>query len=153
MDQKFESAEKNVSDVFGISVSALQAFQSAIAVTSNNVANASTPGYDRETINLNEGVPQSNGTVSIGSGVVVAGISRSFSEAAANQLNTSQSNLGQLTALQSYSTQIDNLFGTTVGGLSTSLQNFYSAFSDVANAPTSTASRQTSRFVLTGQQR
>jgi flagellar hook-associated protein 1 FlgK len=123
-------------------VSALQAFQAAIAVASNNVANASTPGYDRERINLTTGVPQSNGTVSVGSGVVVAGISRSFSQAAANQLNTSQSTLGQLTALQSYSTQIDNLFGTTIGGLSTSLQSFYSAFSDVANAPTSTASRQ-----------
>ena len=34
------------------------------------------------------------------------------------------------------------LFGTTIGGLSTALQNFYSAFSDVANNPTSTASRQ-----------
>jgi len=87
-------------------------------------------------------VPQSNGSISIGSGVVVSGISRSFSQAAANQLNTSQSTLGQLTALQNYSTQIDNLFGTTIGGLSTSLQSFYSAFSDVANAPTSTASRQ-----------
>jgi flagellar hook-associated protein 1 FlgK len=131
-----------VPDVFGISVSALQAFQAAIAVTSNNVANASTPGYDRERINLTEGVPQSNGAVSMGSGVMVSGIGRSFSQAAANQLNTSQSTLGQLTALQSYSTQIDNLFGTTIGGLSTSLQSFYSAFSDVANAPTSTASRQ-----------
>jgi flagellar hook-associated protein 1 FlgK len=131
-----------LSDIFGISVSALQAFQTAISVTSNNVANASTPGYDRETVNLTSGIPQSNGSVSIGSGVVVSGISRSFSQAAANQLNTSQSTLGQLTALQSYSTQIDNLFGTTIGGLSTSLQSFYSAFSDVANAPTSTASRQ-----------
>jgi flagellar hook-associated protein 1 FlgK len=131
-----------VSDVFGISVTALQAFQAAITVTSNNVANASTPGYDRETVNLTEGVPQSNGTVSVGSGVVVAGISRAFSQAAANQLNTSQSSLGQLNALQSYSTQIDNLFGTTVGGLSTALQSFYSAWSDVANNPTSTASRQ-----------
>ena len=35
-----------MSDVFGIDLSALQAFQQAIAVTSNNVANASTPGYD-----------------------------------------------------------------------------------------------------------
>jgi flagellar hook-associated protein 1 FlgK len=128
--------------VFGISVSALQAFQAAISVTSNNVANASTPGYDRERVNLTEGAPQSNGVASVGSGVVVSGISRSFSQAAANQLNTSQSALGQLTALQNYSTQIDNLFGTTVGGLSTSLQSFYNAFSDVANAPTSTASRQ-----------
>jgi flagellar hook-associated protein 1 FlgK len=131
-----------VSDVFGISVSALQAFQAAISATSNNVANASTPGYDRERVNLTEGAPQSNGVASVGSGVVVSGISRSFSQAAANQLNTSQSALGQLSALQNYSTQIDNLFGTTVGGLSTSLQSFYNAFSDVANAPTSTASRQ-----------
>jgi flagellar hook-associated protein 1 len=131
-----------VSDVFGISVSALQAFQNAINVTSNNVANASTPGYDKETVNLTEAIPQSNGAATVGAGVVVSGISRAFSQAATNQLNTSQSTLGQLSALQNYSSQIDNLFGTTVGGLSTALQGFYSAFSDVANNPTSTASRQ-----------
>ena len=131
-----------MSDVFGISVSALQAFQQAINVTSNNVANASTPGYDRETVNLTEAIPQSDGTATIGAGVVVSGINRAFSQAAANQLNSSQSSLGQLNALQNYSSQIDNLFGTTVGGLSTALQGFYGAFSDVANNPTSTASRQ-----------
>ena len=131
-----------MSDVFGISVSALQAFQNAINVTSNNVANASTPGYDRETVNLTEAIPQSNGAATVGAGVVVSGISRAFSQAAANQLNTSQSSLGQLNALQNYTNQIDNLFGTTAGGLSTALQSFYSAFSDVANNPTSTASRQ-----------
>jgi flagellar hook-associated protein 1 FlgK len=131
-----------VSDVFGISVSALQAFQQAINVTSNNIANASTPGYDVESANLTEAIPQSNGAATVGAGVVVTGISRAYSQAAANQLNTSQSSLGQLNALQNYSSQIDNLFGTTVGGLSTSLQSFYSAFSDVANNPTSTASRQ-----------
>ena len=38
------TGEATVADVFGISVSALQAFQQAINVTSNNVANASTPG-------------------------------------------------------------------------------------------------------------
>ena len=131
-----------MADLFGISVSALQAFQQAIAVTSNNVANANTPGYDEESINLTEALPQSNGVASVGSGVVVSGINRAYSQAAANQLNTSQSSLGQLNAMQNYSTQIDNLFGTTVGGLSTTLQSFYSAFSDVANNPTSTASRQ-----------
>lgn len=131
-----------MSDVFGISVSALQAFQQAINVTSNNVANASTPGYDRESVNLTEAIPQSNGAATVGAGVTVLGINRAFSQAAANQLNTSQSTLGQLNALQNYSSQIDNLFGTTVGGLSTALQGFYGAFSDVANNPTSTASRQ-----------
>ena len=42
------------------------------------------------------------------------GVSRAFSQAAANQLNNSQSNLGQLNALQGYSSQIDNLFGTKI---------------------------------------
>jgi flagellar hook-associated protein 1 FlgK len=131
-----------LSDIFGISVSALQAFQAAISVTSNNIANANTPGYAREAIGLNSAIPQSNGSISVGAGVVVTGISRTFSQTVANQLNTSQSALGQLSALQSYSSQVDNLVGTTAGGLSTTLQNFYSAWSDVANSPASTATRQ-----------
>jgi flagellar hook-associated protein 1 FlgK len=131
-----------LSDVFGISVGALQAFQSAIDVTSNNIANANTPGYAKEAVNLTAAAPQSNGVLQVGNGVVVSGISRSFNQATANQLNSSQSSLGNLNALQSYSSQIDNLVGTTAGGLSTALQSFYSAWSDVANAPASTATRQ-----------
>ncbi len=131
-----------MSDLFGISVTALQAFQQAINVTSNNIANASTPGYDAESINLSEAIPQVDGSATIGSGVAVTGITRAYSQAATNQLNISQSSLGQLTALQTYTSQIDNLVGTTGGGLSTALTNYYSAWSNVANDPTSTASRQ-----------
>jgi flagellar hook-associated protein 1 len=131
-----------LSDIFGISVSALQAFQAAISVTGNNIANASTPGYSRESVDLTAAAPQTNGAISVGSGVVVSGTSRAFSQATANQLNASQSSLGQLNALQAYASQIDNLIGTTAGGLSTSLQGFYSAWSDVANSPTSSATRQ-----------
>ncbi|HEY2685279.1 MAG TPA: flagellar hook-associated protein FlgK [Steroidobacteraceae bacterium] len=131
-----------MSDIFQISVSALQAFQQAINVTSNNVANANTPGYDKESINLQEALPQSNGVATVGSGVAVEGISRAYSQTAANQNNASQASLGQLNALQSYSSQIDNLFGTTIGGLSTAVQGYYSAWQTVANDPTSTAARQ-----------
>jgi flagellar hook-associated protein 1 len=131
-----------VSNVFGIDVSALQAFQQAIEVTSNNVANASTPGYDVESIELATAAPQDSGDIPIGAGVDVSGINRAFSQAAANQFNTSQSSLSQLDALQSYTSQIDNLFGTTAGGLTTALQTYYSGWSAVADNPTSTAARQ-----------
>jgi flagellar hook-associated protein 1 len=131
-----------LSDIFQISASALQAFQAAINTTSNNIANASTPGYDVETANLTEAVPQANGTATVGSGVEVSGISRAYSQAAATQLNNSQSTLASLTAVQNYTTQIDNDFGTNLGGLSTAIQTFYSAASTVADDPTSTASRQ-----------
>ena len=131
-----------MSSIFGIDLSALQAFQQAIEVTSNNVANASTPGYDEESIELETALPQDAGGFAIGSGVDVGGVQRAYSQAAANQLNTSQSTLGQLTALQNYTSQIDNLFGTTAGGLTTALQTYYSGWSAVADDPTSSAARQ-----------
>jgi len=131
-----------VSNAIGISLTALQALQQAIAVTSNNVANANTPGYDVESINLTSAAPQSNGSVTVGAGVDVAGVTRAFSQAETNQLNTSQSALGSLNAQQNYTTQIDNLFGTTANGLTTALQTYFSGWSNVADNPTSTAARQ-----------
>ncbi len=131
-----------MSSIFGIDLSALQAFQQAIEVTSNNVANASTPGYDEESIDLATALPQDAGGIAIGAGVDVAGVQRAYSQAAANQLNTSQSTLSQLTALQNYTSQIDNLFGTTAGGLTTALQTYYSGWSAVADDPTSTSARE-----------
>src|SRR3984893_18580720 len=131
-----------VSDIFGISVSALQAFQAAMAVTSNNIANASTPGYSKESVILSAAAPQSNGTASVGSGGNIIGTTRAFNQATNNQLNSSQSSLGQLNGLQGYTSQIDNIVGTTADGISTALQNFYSAWSAAANTPTSAATRQ-----------
>jgi flagellar hook-associated protein 1 len=131
-----------LSSIFGIDVSALQAFQQAIEVTSNNVANASTPGYDEESIDLTAAAPQQSGGVAIGAGVDVSGVQRAFSQAAVTQLNNSQSGLGQINALQSYTSQIDNLFGTTAGGLTTALQNYYSGWSSVADDPTSSGARE-----------
>jgi flagellar hook-associated protein 1 FlgK len=131
-----------MADLFGISVSALQAFQTAIAVTSNNIANANTPGYADETVDLTSAVPTSSGTAPIGGGVNVAAITRSFNQLNENQLTSSQSSLGQLTSLQGYTSQIDNIVGTTAGGLSTALTSYYGAWSTLANNPTSSASRQ-----------
>ena len=131
-----------MSSIFGIDLSALQAFQQAIEVTSNNVANASTPGYDEESIELDTALPQNAGGFAIGAGVDVAGVQRAYSQAAATQLNTSQSTLSQLTSLQNYTSQIDNLFGTTAGGLTTALQSYYSGWSAVADDPTSTPARE-----------
>jgi flagellar hook-associated protein 1 FlgK len=130
-----------LADFFSISTSALQAFQNAIAVTSNNIANANTPGYDEESVNFATAVPQPGG-LSIGSGVDVSSVSRAVSDLSNTQLNSSQSTLGQLNGLQTYTNQIDNIIGTTAGGLTTALQNYYGAWSTVANNPTSTASRQ-----------
>lgn len=131
-----------MSDLFDISISALQAFQTAISVTANNVANANTPGYAKEAAILAEATPQTNGGSPIGSGVNVVSVNRSVDALANSQFNTSQSTLGQLNGLQSYTNQVDNIVGTTAGGLTTALQSYYNAWSTLSNDPTSTSARQ-----------
>jgi flagellar hook-associated protein 1 len=131
-----------LSDLFGISLTALQAFRTAIAVTSNNIANANTPGYADESVQLTSAVPQGGASTPIGGGVDVAGIARAYSQVSENQYSTTQSGLGQLNSLQTYTNQIDNIIGTTAGGLTGALQNYYNGWSTVANDPTSTPARQ-----------
>ena len=131
-----------MSDLFSITTSALQAFQQAIAVTSNNIANANTPGYADESILLSAALPQGASGVAIGDGVDVQGVTRSVDELNNSQLNSSQSTLGSLNSLQTYTNQLDNIIGTTAGGLTTALQNYYSAWSTVSDDPTSTSARQ-----------
>ena len=131
-----------MSNLFQINVSAIQALQTAIATTSNNIANANTPGYAKESVDLTTAIPQVHGSTTLGTGVQVTKILRSYSQTAANQLNSSQSNLGQLTSLQTYTNQVDNIVGTTAGGMSAALQSYYAAWSNVANNPTSIATRQ-----------
>ena len=55
-------------------------FKQALAVTSNNVANANTPGYDKESVDLTAAVPQTDGSAPIGAGVQVASINRAYSQ-------------------------------------------------------------------------
>lgn len=130
-----------MSDLFSISTSALQAFQEAIAVTSNNIANANTPGYADESVELTAVVPQTLGETAIGDGVQVSSVNRAFNQVAENQFNTAQGSLSQLNSLQTYTNQIDDIVGTTAGGISTQLQNYYDAWSTLASDPTSAGDR------------
>jgi flagellar hook-associated protein 1 FlgK len=130
-----------MSNLFGITTSALTAFQTAIAVTSNNIANANTQGYAVETADLTSAIPQTTGESQIGNGVNVSGISRAYSTLAENQLNAAQTGLSQINGLQTYTNQIDNIVGTTAGGVSTALQNYYNAWSTLAGDPASAGAR------------
>ena len=61
-----------MSDLLSTSVSGLLAFQRALDVTSNNVANAATPGYSRENVNFSERQAQASASGYIGN--IVAGL-------------------------------------------------------------------------------
>src|SRR5512146_2613382 len=131
-----------MADLLSTSVSGLLAFQQALDVTSNNIANASTPGYSVETANLVERPGQFTDTGFMGSGVDVQSITRTYNELLAQQVRGSQASYSSSSTLAAQAAQIDNLLSDSTTGLTATLQSFVNALQTVASTPTSTAARQ-----------
>lgn len=131
-----------MSDVLSTSVSGLLAFQRALDVTSNNVANAATPGYSVETTNITEQLAQPTASGYIGTGARVQSVTRSYDELLARQVRTSQSAYSSSNTVAAQATQVDNMLSDSNTGISATLQNFSNALQTVANSPSSTAQRQ-----------
>ncbi|MFI4868195.1 MAG: flagellar hook-associated protein FlgK [Steroidobacterales bacterium] len=129
-------------DMLSTGVSGLLAFQQALDTTSNNISNANTPGYSRESVNLVSVPGPYIGGVSIGNGVAVNSVERTFNQTVASQVVSATSAYNQLNSFASQAAQVDNLLGSTTNGLASQLQNLTTALQTVANAPTSSASRQ-----------
>lgn len=133
---------------FAIADSALNAQQTEIAITSENVANAQTPGYSTETANLKT-LPGGE----TGGGVEVASIAQSQNLMLATNARQASGALSNLTALQHVMTGIQNVFPlgqttsssssstTTNTGLAGQLANFWSAWDAVAQDPSGSAPR------------
>jgi flagellar hook-associated protein 1 FlgK len=129
-------------DILSTSVSGLLAFQQALDVTSNNIANSSTPGYSVENVDLTAAPGEVTNGGYIGGGVEVTGVSRTYNELLAEQVRSSQSAYSSSNALSTQATQLDNLLSDSSTGLTVSLQNFQNALQTLSSSPSSTASRQ-----------
>lgn len=131
-----------MADLLSTSVSGLLAFQQALDVTSNNIANASTPGYDVETANFAEQPGQSTGAGYVGGGVDISSITRAYNAYLAQQVNATQASYSSSNTLATQAGQVDNLLSASSTGLTATLQSFVNALQTAATTPTSTAARQ-----------
>jgi flagellar hook-associated protein 1 FlgK len=132
----------SIQGIFDIGKSALFASQTALTVVSNNIANANTPGYNRQDVILNIANPVSTASGVIGRGVVTEGIRSSYDKFVQAQLLGQQQNQGSSAAMDQAWGQIEQVFNEAMGvGLSTSMTAYFNAWQDVATNPTSTAPR------------
>ena len=125
-----------------IAVTGLRAFQTALATTSNNIANASTPGYSRQEVNFSTLKPQGFGNGFIGTGTRVSNIQRVESEFLTEQLRTASTEAGRLNTINNLASRVDNLLADGDGSLAPSLQNFFNSVQDLAIDPSSSSARQ-----------
>ncbi|HQS81984.1 MAG TPA: flagellar hook-associated protein FlgK [Thiobacillus sp.] len=128
--------------ILSIGQSALAAAQVGLSTTGHNIANAATPGYNRQVAVQGAAQAQSYGFGFMGQGTEISTVKRIYSEFLGAQVNTAQSTKS---ALDSYSTQIqriDNMLGDPTSGLSPALQGFFSGMQEMASNPSSIPSRQ-----------
>jgi flagellar hook-associated protein 1 FlgK len=124
-----------------VQASAIDAFQQAIAVTANNVANASTPGYVSQTQTLLT-MPTDLG-VGLAGGVMAGPIVSSYNQYAEQNVSNQQTALGAATQGVDSLTNLQSLFNVTgSNGISTALGNLYQSFSAWAQTPADPTARQ-----------
>jgi flagellar hook-associated protein 1 len=121
-----------------IAFSGISATELQIGLASSNIANADTAGYTKKNANQVADV-----TAGVGTGVSITGISSTVDKLLLKSLIGATSDLGSADAINSYMTQLGQLFGTanstgsaTTGtSLANSLAALESALSSLANTP------------------
>lgn len=129
--------------IYGIAVSALSAAQAGLTTTSNNIANANTPGYSRQEIIQTGMLPQNTGSGFLGQGVSVTNVVRRYDQFLGAQVLEAQTQSSNLATQAGLAQQVSNLLGNTSSGLTPAMQDFFTSVNAVANAPQSVPARQT----------
>ena len=130
------------SNILSIGQSALAAAQVGLSTTGHNIANAATPGYNRQVVVQGAALPQNFGFGFMGQGTEISTVKRIYNEYLGNQVQTAQASKSGLDSYYAQIKQIDNLLGDATTGLSPVMQDFFSSIQDVTSNPSSIPARQ-----------
>jgi flagellar hook-associated protein 1 len=121
--------------------SSLAAQQVGLQVTGNNIANAGTEGYTRETVRLTPGGPAALGNGQfVGTGVRVDTVERQANAAVNESLRDATSGQYGAQTLDTLLGQIQTTFGAlNDNDLSARMTDFFNGFSTLATNPSNTA--------------
>ena len=129
--------------LIGVGVSAINNAQVNLLTTQNNIANANTPGFNRQQAVQTTSFAQQTSAGFIGQGAQVETVRRVYSEYLGSQVLSASTQAQFSDAFLGQVSQIDNLLADSSAGLSPALQGFFTAANTVAANTTSIAARQT----------
>lgn len=129
-------------DIFDIGKHGIRAQQTAIQVTSHNIANINTPGYSRQEVTFDEADPVNGNPGQIGKGVNAATIKRKYDSFIEGQLVDSRESFANLDVQKSALSKLETMFYDSQGtGINKLLQDFFKAFQDLSANPSGTPER------------
>jgi len=147
---------------FDIGISGLNAAQMALDIIGNNVANAATEGYHRQRIELTPAYLSQCGSLVLGGGVDVAGITRLIDNLLEQEILRQQSLLEHVSQELITMCTVESTFGElSIGNsLSAAIDDFFNAWRDLSvhpgeaiwqNQAITTAEGMASRFRTLGE--
>jgi flagellar hook-associated protein 1 FlgK len=125
-----------------IATGALAAEQGALDTTTNNVANANTPGYSRLRPILRENDPVVIGAVTYGMGISLSKLQSLRDPILQRRIEEETQQQGQLNALVSAMQQAQVQFTTNSSDIGSQISNFFSSLDRLSTDPTNLALRQ-----------
>ena len=124
-------------DSFGIGISGLNAAQMGFDIIGNNIANAATEGYHLQRLNLTPAYATQIGSVLLGGGVDIAGVTRMIDGFLQKEIFRQQSSLEQVSQELATLRTIENFFGelSDGSGFSAALDDFFNSLQDLSAHP------------------
>lgn len=123
--------------------SGLSSAQSALNVVGNNITNAFTPGYSRQSILLGEAGGKATSQGFFGYGVQVNDVTRAYDSFVSNQTRGAETVFMMMSSRYEMLSGIDDLFGDVVTNLGVAMDDVFTSMEAVSKDATDTAARST----------
>jgi len=130
------------SALMSIGMRAMFANYSSMQTTGHNIANAQTPGYSRQTVDLATSGGQQTGAGFFGKGVDVVTVRRASDAFLNTQSQVASSMAAMDDARSSNLQQLETVFPTGDTGMGAAVGTFMNAYVDLANSPADSSARQ-----------
>ena len=131
-----------MANLINTAISGLKLSQLALSVTGQNIVNANTEGYSRQSITAVTASAQKTTAGYVGNGVTVTDIFRNTQQYLVDQVGRDISVLSNFDSYLSNISQTDNLLANPSSSIATSMENFFGALNEASNDPASLLGRQ-----------
>lgn len=132
----------SINSVYGIALSGLNASRAGLTTTSHNIANANTPGFNRQQV-IQQTRPSFGTDIGfIGQGVDIASVQRVYSDFLVSQEQKATSDASFFKAKAEQIARVDAMVADDTSGLSSALSIFFAAAQTLSTNPGDLASRQ-----------
>ena len=125
----------SIFNTLNIGYSGLNAAQLEINTTSQNVANANTPGYSRQTVMTEAAQPLNTTPGAVGNGVQVQQIARIFDQFTFNSYSSASADKQASDFSQNTLQQLSTFFPSDSTGIKSNLNSYYTAWQSLSDNP------------------